>query len=229
MDAVADAVGNEVEKPPFYYAEQSQQNKFECAACGELTDILGRFGYCSYCATRNDFAEIEKSIDQVRERIKTGGPFEACVRDAVSAFDSFAGNYAAELVRLVPMTPQRRGAVEGMRFHALRPAANLYSKVFDIDLFSKLSPDDVAFAERMFHRRHVYEHNGGEADDKYIQDSGDTSVKPKQVLRETGESAHRIASLVLRIGSILHHGFHEIIKPDQKWIANSPKARRTIK
>ncbi len=33
MDAVADAAGKDIEKPPFYYAEESQQNKFTCGAC----------------------------------------------------------------------------------------------------------------------------------------------------------------------------------------------------
>ena len=47
MDAVADAVGKDSEKPPFYYAEQSQQNKFSCNACEGFNDILGRFGHCS--------------------------------------------------------------------------------------------------------------------------------------------------------------------------------------
>jgi hypothetical protein len=49
MDAVADAAGKDVEKPPFYYAEQSQQKQFNCSACGEFNDILGRFAYCSVC------------------------------------------------------------------------------------------------------------------------------------------------------------------------------------
>ena len=31
MDAVADAAGKDIEKPPFFYAEESQQNKFTCA------------------------------------------------------------------------------------------------------------------------------------------------------------------------------------------------------
>jgi Zn-finger nucleic acid-binding protein len=33
MDAVADATGKDGEKPPFYYAEEQQQNKFTCNAC----------------------------------------------------------------------------------------------------------------------------------------------------------------------------------------------------
>jgi hypothetical protein len=54
MDAVADAAGKDTEKPPFYYAEESQQNQFTCEACGGFNDILGQFGYCSTCGTRND-------------------------------------------------------------------------------------------------------------------------------------------------------------------------------
>ena len=41
MDAVADAAGKETDKPPFYYAEESQQNQFLCEACGSFNDILG--------------------------------------------------------------------------------------------------------------------------------------------------------------------------------------------
>lgn len=58
MDAVADAVGKEAEKPEFYYAEESQQKKFFCSACGEFNDILGNYGFCSGCGTRNDYDEL---------------------------------------------------------------------------------------------------------------------------------------------------------------------------
>ena len=47
---------------------------------------------------------------------------------------------------------------------------------------------DWRFAVRLFHRRHVYEHNGGEVDQKYLDDSGDTSVKLKQHIHETAPS-----------------------------------------
>jgi hypothetical protein len=61
----------------------------------------------------------------------------------------------------------------------------------------------------MFHRRHVYVHKGGEADEKYIADSGD-NVRLKQALRETQESAHRTASFVLKLAGNLHREFHEL-------------------
>ena len=62
MDAVADAAGKDGEKPSFYVSEESQQRKFRCSACDEFNDILGRFGYCSQCGTRNDLAEFESHI-----------------------------------------------------------------------------------------------------------------------------------------------------------------------
>jgi hypothetical protein len=220
MDAVADAVGRETEKPAFYYAEESQQHKFTCEACGQINDILGTYGYCTGCGTRNDLQELEKKIiPALRDRINTGGPYEACVKDAVAAFDSFAGQYVQQLTKS-PMTPRRRARLEKMRFHNLEAVATNIKAAFDIDILDGLDADAVDFTKKMFHRRHVYEHNGGEADEKYIADSGDTGVRPKQALRETQESANRLASLVLKIARNLHSGFHEIFPPEEqpiKW------------
>lgn len=214
MDAVADAVGKESEKPPFYYSEESQQNKFNCAACGELNDVLGRFAYCSSCATRNDIQELEaKTIRQIRARVNSGGPYEDCVKDAVAAFDSFANQYLQQLVQLVPMTPARVARYKKMRFHNLKNVADEMKTAFDIDICNGINSNDVKFAALMFHRRHVYEHKGGEADEKYILDSGDTSVRLKQALHETQESAHRLVTLVGRLAGNLHRGFHEIFPP----------------
>jgi hypothetical protein len=216
MDAVTDAVGKDAAKPPFYYVEQSQQNQFTCNACGEFNDILGTFGYCSVCGTRNDLQELEThTIPELRSRIDAGGPYEAGVTDAVAAFDSFTSQYVKQLVRLVPLTSVRRARLENMRFQNVNRTADEIKATFDIHILGGLNPEDVKFAALMFHRRHVYEHNGGEADEKYIADSGDASVRPKQALHETQESAHRIAGVVLKMARNLHRGFHEIIPPEE--------------
>jgi hypothetical protein len=124
LDEVADAVGKCSEKPPFYYAEISQQNKFICEACGSYNDILGRFGYCSHCGTRNDLQELrERTIRTIRDRVNSGGPFEACVKDAVAAFDSLVGQYVEQLLRWVPLTASRKKKFENRRFHNLELVA----------------------------------------------------------------------------------------------------------
>lgn len=227
MDAVADASGKDEAKPPFYYAEESQQNKFNCGACGAFNDILGKFGYCSRCGTRNDLQELsENTLRILRDRVNSSeGLFEVYVKEAVAAFDTLTGQYVAQLVRLVPLTPSRQNRLTERRFHNLDLVAIQLREIFDIDILNGIDVDSIAFAKLMFHRRHVYEHKGGEADEKYIADSGDRSVRPKQSLRETQQSAHRIIGLVFKMAKNLHDGFHEILPPHEQPIKQYERFR----
>ena len=225
MDSVAEAAGKDQKKPAFFYAEERQQNLFTCSACGEASDVLGTYSYCSSCGTRNDLQELEKRIQGIRDRINAGGPYESYVKEVVAAFDSFAGQYAKQLLARVPLTPARKARMEKSRFHNLGTTSEMFQNIFDIDILSGMSDEDVAFAKLMFHRRHVYEHKGGEADEKYIADSGD-SVRLKQALRETRESAHRTASIVIRLGANLHKGFHEIFPPLEEPIRRYEQRKR---
>lgn len=208
MDAVADAVASE-KKPDFYYAEQRQQKNFTCSSCNGNNDILGRYGYCSICGSHNGLQELEAEIAAARKRIEEKY-YEGALSDMVSAFDSFARQLAKQLAARIPMRAKRRMALERALFHSLKPRADELSAWFDIDLFEGIKPDDVVFICRMFLRRHVYEHNGGEVDERYIRESGDTSVRPKQRIRETTESTARAADLIEAIGRNLKAGFDEL-------------------
>lgn len=214
MDKAADAVGKDGPKPKFYYAEETQQNKYKCLACGDFNDILGRYGYCSTCGTHNGMRELEVDIKVIRDRINTTTEYEACAKDVVAAFDSFARQIAKQLSSRIPMTPSRRKEWERRLFHNLKPCAEALDAAFDINIFKSLGDDYIGFAILMFHRRHVYEHNGGEVDEKYIRDSGDSSVRPKQVIRETRETSSRIADLAIKMGNNMAIGFHDIFPPE---------------
>jgi hypothetical protein len=214
MDVVADATHSDEEKPAFYVSEQSQQQKFSCVACGEFNDILGRFGYCSRCGTRNDLADFEgRSIPEIRDRLKAGGTAENAVRDGVAAFDSVVGQYAKQLVSLVPLSKARKSRLERQRFHDLAEARAVFKNCFDIDLCAGMKDADIQATALAFHRRHLYEHNGGEVDQRYLDQSGDTTVKLKQTLHESAASAHDLLGSLLKMVKNLHVGFHELIEP----------------
>jgi hypothetical protein len=222
MDQVADQVAETNERPTFYHTEETQQNHYTCAACGGADDILGRYGYCSCCGTRNDLQELTLTIEDIktktRERIQAGEPLEKAIPDAVGAFDSAARQYAKQLAKWVPMKPERRASLEGALFHNLKKAEDLKTWV-GIDLFQGLDVADVEFIRRMFLRRHVYEHNGGEVDQRYLDDSGDPSVRLKQALREPPQDVFRTMGLILKMARNLHEGFHELFPPTEKPIA----------
>jgi hypothetical protein len=115
MDAVADAAGKDVEKPPFYYAEQSQQKQFNCSACGEFNDILGRFAYCPICGTRNDLDELEnKIIPTIRADLNRGGVPSNSLKHIGSAFDTFVGQYTDQIIKNRPMRSARRERIRKM-------------------------------------------------------------------------------------------------------------------
>lgn len=229
MDVVADAVDKEGKKPDFYYSGERQQTKFKCEACGSVSDILGRYSYCAGCGTRNDLQQFEADLTRLRDRINAGGPYNDCVRDAVALFDSAAGQYARQLVRRVPMTPRRRARLEKGRFHDIGTVAADLKSWFDIDILENFKPEDAAFVALMFYRRHVYEHGGGEADQKYLADSGDKSVRLKQALRETQESSHRLIGLVAKMATNLHQGFHALFPPIPEPVATHAKYKASLK
>jgi hypothetical protein len=215
MDAVANAVGKDIEKPPFYYAEEKQQNDFICSACEDRNDIIGRFGYCSQCGTRNDLEQLESNIiPNIRKNLNSNGPSGAILRDVASTFDSFVSQYVKQLLDAVPMIPTRKKRLQSMRFHNLQAVRDEQNQTFGIDLFSGLPVADVKHATLMFSRRHVYEHNGGEVDERYMQESGDQTVRLKQALREDPESLHRFVGIVARMARNLHEGFHQIFPPE---------------
>lgn len=96
--------------------------------------------------------------------------------------------------------------IEGARCWVVSPSTTSRGerRTFARSSTSTFSPvcssDDVQCAVMMFRRRHVYEHNGGAVDDQYLRDSGDTSVRPKQLIRETPENVHRLANMVTKRG-----------------------------
>ena len=225
MDEVADAAGTDAPKPYFYYAEQRQQTKFSCHACGAFNDILGRYGYCSTCGSHNGLTELDKDLKRIDERIAAGTDLESCVKDSVAAFDSMARKIAKQLARHVPMTEKRTKAWKKRLFHNLRQSRDDLLSVFDIDLYRKVTSDDQTFAERMFHRRHVYEHNGGEVDERYIRDSGDSSVRPGQRIHETKETAARLTPITRQLGANLIDGFHGIFPPEEMAIRGVTRRR----
>ena len=211
MDDIVDVVNKGNTRPEFYYTGESQQNKFKCTQCETYSDILGRYGYCSHCGSHNGLDELKTEINKIRRKISKSEDYETYLKDIVSAFDSFAHNICKQFVLHVPMTSRRQKEWKGKSFHNLSLCEEALRDVFDINIFKNITEEDKKFAILMFHRRRVYEHFGGEVDDKYISQSGDTSVREKQKIHETQETVSRIASLSLKMGKNLYEGFHNIL------------------
>ncbi|MCE4225915.1 hypothetical protein HCU64_19360 [Methylobacterium sp. C25] len=229
MDAIATSVDTPDQRPEFYVSEEQQQHQFDCEACGGFNDVIGAYVFCSSCGTRNDHAILRTQMEASRTRLNQGNKPEDCVRDAASHFDSFIGQISNQLVYQIPMTKARKSRLQRNRFHKFEEVCSVFLNWFDIDLAKGINKSDRDFINLMFLRRHVYEHNGGEVDAKYIADSGDSNVRLKQLLREKPEDVHRFLGLINKLGHNAHTGFQDIFPPIDAPIKTHREIQERIK
>jgi hypothetical protein len=213
VDTIAAQGANEP-KPQFYYTTESQQTRYRCDHCNDFNDIRGRYGYCASCGWRNNLQLLGSTFSEIRERLNARqvGPPDV-VRSAVSEFDACCRDMLRQISLRVPMKPGRRTHLDRLMFYDLNSAAiGVLKDMFEVDLLRGMG-DDSAFLNLMMHRRHVFEHNGGVADERYCRESGDPDARLGVLIRETQVNAHRLIGSLTRIVHNFDRDFHEIFPP----------------
>lgn len=212
MNAIADSITDEP-IPDFYYTSTVQQTEFNCSACNSYNDIRGRYGYCASCGWRNTAESQKVAIERIRSQLVSGdlSPTDA-VKQSVSEFDSAARDYVDQLISLVPMKGSRKNQLERLLFHNLDKFDELMRDCFDINLLKGMTADRD-FVKKMFFRRHVYEHNGGVATQRYAEESGDSDIEQGELIRETVENTNKLIGCLNRMISTLERDFHEMFEP----------------
>lgn len=98
-----------------------------------------------FLETSGTAADVEletKTMVAIRDRINSQEQREACVRDAVAAFDSLVGQYVRELVRRIPLTSVRMNRLQSSRFHNVSQVPEELNGVFDIDIYKGIDASD---------------------------------------------------------------------------------------
>lgn len=223
MDAITD-MGADHPKPDFYYTSETQQTRYNCEHCGDFNDIRGRYGYCASCGWRNNAQLIKASFVQLRERLNNGQvSHQDTVKISVSEFDSCCRDITAQIAKRIPMKPGRKARLERLLFHDLESdTISSLKPMFDVDLLRGV---ELSFVKMMLHRRHIYEHNAGVADERYVNESGDRDARTGVLIRETQANAHQLISALLRMVENFDADFHEIFYPTE-WPINYYQQRR---
>ncbi|EIE51670.1 hypothetical protein C357_07016 [Citreicella sp. 357] len=86
---------------------------------------------------------------------------------------------------------------------------------FDLNPLKGIADKDARFIRLMMERRHVFEHNAGVIDRRYVERSGDEEAVEGNLLRENRENAHRLIGLLARMASNIDTDFHEIFTPTE--------------
>jgi hypothetical protein len=216
MDAIVDLAADQP-RPEFYYASETQQTSYRCERCNRFNDIRGKYGYCASCGWRNNAQMLRGAFAELRERLNAGHSVPAdTIKSAVSEFDASCRDMTAQIRKRIRMKPARRAELERLLFHNIEsPSIGTMKSMFDIDLLRSLSQDDLAFVKMMMHRRHIFEHNAGVADRRYVEESGDPAAREGDLIRESQANSHRLLGRLVRMFENFDSDFHEIFPPTQ--------------
>ena len=137
------------------------------------------------------------------------------VRSALSEFDACCRDMTVQITKRIAMKPSRKAEFEKLVFQDvdLKLIASM-KPMFDIDLFRGMDAD-LIFLRKMMHRRHVFEHNAGVADERYVRESGDADAREGVLIREDQTNAHRFIAELNRAAENFDKDFHEIFLPTQ--------------
>lgn len=213
MNAIADSITDDP-RPDFYYTSTAQQTEFNCSKCNSYNDIRGRYGYCASCGWRNTAESQKIALEKIRVKLVRNklSPSDA-VKQAVSEFDSAARDYVDQLISLVPMKESRKNQLERLLFHNLDKFDALLKTCFDINLLKGMAAERD-FVNEMFLRRHVYEHDGGVATQRYVEGSRDGNIEKGDLIRETVENANKLIGNINRMITTFECDLHEMFKPE---------------
>lgn len=178
---------------PLGQSEEWEQ-EIQCPHCQTRYSVIGSAFFCPCCGYNVIEDVFDESLDTVVKMIdflpemeamleKTYGKdkavsmcrsmLEGSLGDVVSAFQKFA--------------EMKYSAVSGKDarvndFQIVEKGSRLFKESCGKGYYYWLSADELEKANLMFQRRHIYEHNGGIVDEKYIQKSSDSSYKVGQRL-----------------------------------------------
>lgn len=166
------------------YVERETVRTFICPAGAHRAVIYDRLVACPYCgpdtpprAVLDDNLAILPRLldsldhlpaeDEAEVRALGGEPAmaERTLTGAVAAIQSFAKDLHASSGKPVRVRNPWQSPTR---------LAEQWKASFGANLFAGLTPDQVKTVRLGFARRHILEHNGGKADERYLAESGDT-------------------------------------------------------
>ena len=187
------------------YKEKRLQSQHKCDKCRCKYDILGDYGVCPACGKSNFISiinaklnemmeEFKEADESVKDRPKREIKWEKLTR-CVSEFEALA-NRIREHMLCIRATPARKSDLSKLNFQNITTAVESMKNWYGFDIFTDISQKDQDFLNKMFNRRHVFTHNAGRVDQKYINNTGDKSVLINQVIRFRSNEIKRFIPLV---------------------------------
>ena len=190
--------------PEWTYEERQLQHRFKCTTCDVTTDILGEYGSCPKCGKRNSGAVFHQNLKQIELDLMTATQDRRSdlLNRTVSVFEAMANDLKKILVS-IPCHARRREQIRSLSFQDIDLAVGHLEHWYSFDLRKGLNAEDLPFADLMFKRRHLFTHNAGRVDEKYLRETGDKAYELNESIVLTAEDMVRLLEIIRKFGSNL--------------------------
>jgi len=140
--------------------ERRVDSELSCPSCGTRFQVDGIFGYCPGCRAEN-LLLYDANLAIIRREVTSGRNPARALRhaygDLVSTFEIFCRKEA------------RRWSIEHGRFQNLAHTRRLFLDATGVDIMKALTNEQKQLLRRVFQKRHLYEHNEGVVNEKYVK------------------------------------------------------------
>jgi Zn ribbon nucleic-acid-binding protein len=186
--------------PLAYYTEKDLETKAVCTHCTLSYAVYSVYAFCPDCGQHNSLQIFKTNLELVQKMMKMAREGEADVREAllescltkvVAAFDS----YGRQVCSLYAPKATQPDKAEKIRFQNLPGAQTNVQAIFGIDIAGGIEATEWVATVRMFLKRHLLAHNGGEIDDDYLARANDpTAMRGRKLTLDDKEIENMMAA-----------------------------------
>ena len=191
-------------RPPalFEYEEQDIETHTHCDSCTLDYAIYGVFAYCPDCGAHNSFQTLRSNLGLLAKLLSiadrdpdlTESIVSTVLEKSVAAFDAFG----REAVRV---TSQRvKGQEVSCSFQNLSGAAKRLQVEFALDFEATVLRDVWVKLIRGFQKRHLFTHNMGVVDERYLEATKDDEAVVGRKVLLNAEEVQEFLSLLEQLG-----------------------------
>jgi hypothetical protein len=139
-------------------SERVTDTELECSSCGSRFQIIGIFGFCPCCHEDNIViydTNIKILLDEIKSSKSPDRSLRHAYNDLVSTFEDYC--------------KRRNKTGKKFNFQNLDTTEKFFRDQFHKELFLNVTSSEIEIIKRFFQKRHVYQHNKGIIDQKYVE------------------------------------------------------------
>lgn len=173
-------------------ADERQLMPSKCPVCDLNMEIMADYRLCPKCGKPNAKEVIKQKFDRLMQKVDASKKISdqaerdeqkiAILNTCVADFDGFC-RYITKALMTIPSTDKRRRQLLHLSFQNPIETFQALEQWYGFNVFENLSDEKKSLMTRMFNIRHVYAHNNGCVDRRFLQHVPHESAQMGQKLR----------------------------------------------